>query len=305
MTVRNERTIPFDMWPQQPKPRKSRRALYAGAAVVVACAAIGIGVHFATSGGTTSGGGVASGNDGARVPMAGGNHAGALQLNATGQQLAAWNATTSACQENDFPLPDGKVAVGSGGTVTLSTTGKPGSCVAVVSPDKYSSGVIEADIDFPALPGKPDTIANWTGVWLTDQDNWPQAGEIDAVESEPATGKNAAAYHWGTPGSPQEVSTDGFAADGNLPVQGPNLTPGWHVVDVAFTKGFFQVYYDGKLFTTGQADAITGAPENLIISSGVAPDNQEFEQQIGGPPVNSDSSPATMTVKYVKVWSYK
>jgi len=37
-------------------------------------------------------------------------------------------------------------------------------------------------------------------------------GEIDAVEAEPATGVNAVGYHWGTPGSPQSVSTDGRQA---------------------------------------------------------------------------------------------
>ena len=46
------------------------------------------------------------------------------------------------------------------------------------------------------------------------------------------------------------MSTDGFAQDGTLPVDGPNLTPGWHVVDVVYTKGFFAVYYDGKEYTS-------------------------------------------------------
>ena len=70
----------------------------------------------------------------------------------------------------------------SDGDATLSTTGKPGSCVGIVSPGAYSSGVIEADIDFPALPGKPGTIANWTAFWMTNQAAWPVDGEIDAVE---------------------------------------------------------------------------------------------------------------------------
>ena len=238
--------------------------------------------------------------------QASGDHAGSLQLNVTGQQLASWNATSSFCPGNDWQVADGTVAVDSGGLVAMSTTGKPGSCVALISPGKFSSGVIEADIDFPALPGKPDTIANWTSVWLTNQATWPTDGEIDAVEAEPATGKNAVAYHWGTEGSPQSVSTDGFAQDGNLPVQGPNLTPGWHVVDIVSTKGQFEVYYDGKKFSTGDNGVITGAPLNLIVSSSVAPNTPEVDKSIGGSaPVNSDSSPATMAVRYVKVWSYK
>jgi hypothetical protein len=79
----------------------------------------------------------------------------------------------------------------------LATTGTPGSCVAAISPGAYSSAVIEAYIYFPPLPGKPDTIADWTSFWLTDQATWPVDGELDAVEAETATGVNAVAWHWG------------------------------------------------------------------------------------------------------------
>lgn len=188
----------------------------------------------------------------------------------------------------------------------MSTTGKPGSCVGIVSPHTYSSAVVQAEVYFPAVPGKPRTIANWTSFWMTNQANWPMDGEIDAVEAEPATGVNAVAYHWGTAQSPDYVSTDGYAPDGNLPVEGPNLTPGWHTVDVAYTKGFFQVYYDGKKFSTGQNSVITGAALNIILSTSVTPATSEVEQTLGGTaPKNSDSSPATMAVKYIRVWSYK
>ena len=306
MVVRNGHT-PYDVKPKPPKSRTMRTALYVGGAVVVV-AAVAVGVHVATS---PSGGGAsmsppAAVND-AGPPQAGGAHAGSLKLNVTGQQLSSWNATSTFCPGDSWQVPDGTVAYDSAGDVTLSTTGKPGSCVALVSKDTISSGVIEADVDFPALPGKPGTIANWTSVWLTNQDDWPVDGELDAVEAEPATGKNAVAYHWGSSSqSAQEVSTDGFAADGDLPVQGPNLTPGWHVVDIVYTKGSFAVYYDGKQFSSGSDGAITGAPVNLIISSSVTPDTAAVEQTIGGTaPVNSDSSPATIAVKYVKVWSYK
>jgi hypothetical protein len=37
----------------------------------------------------------------------------------------------------------------------------------------------------------------------------------------------------------------------------------------------------------------------------VTPDNSEVEQTIGNAPQNSDSSPAGMAVKYVKIWSFK
>jgi hypothetical protein len=53
------------------------------------------------------------------------------------------------------------------------------------------------------------------------------------------------------------------------------------------------------------SDSITGAALNLLITTSVTPDNGEVEQTIGSAPVNSDSSPAGLAVKYVKVWSYK
>lgn len=329
MVIRDEHT-PYYSGPKPQRPRRSRnrrRALYAGGAVVVVAAGVFIGVHAFTGTSTStstspsaSAGASASASTGtgtasrspvsvAGPPMAGASHAGKLELTATGSQLAGWNQTSSGCSGSvsgePWQVGNGKVAVNSSGEVTLTTNGTPGSCVSLVSPQAISSGVVEADIDFPALPGKPNTIANWTAFWMTNQNNWPNSGEIDAVESEPATGVNAVAYHWGTPNSPQEVSTDGFAPDGTLPKYGPNIGPGWHVVDIVYTKGYFAVYYDGKLFTRGSDSAITGAPINVLISSSVTPDTQSVQQQIGAAPVNSDSSPATITVKYVKIWAYK
>ena len=125
--------------------------------------------------------------------------------------------------------------------------------------------------------------------------------------SEPATGVNAVGYHWGTSGSPQAVSTDGFAPDGDLPKDGPNLTPGWHTVDVVYTKGFFAVYYDGKEYTSASNSVITGATLNIIVSSGVTPNTRAVDKTRvgGGPPKNSDSSPATLAIKDLRVWSYE
>jgi hypothetical protein len=266
---------------------------YGGAAVVAVLAAALIGVHVVSAGSPP-------------VPVgAVASHAGTLELNATGAELASWDQTSNFCPEASWQVPDGTVATDSAGNAMLSTTGKPGSCVAIISPAAYSSGVVEADIDFPALPGKPGTVADWTAFWLTNQEHWPSDGEIDAVETEPATGANAVSYHWGTPGKPLEASTDGFAPDGKIPVAGPNLTPGWHVVDVVFTKGFFAVYYDGKEFASSRNSVITGSPLNILLNSSVTPSTKAIEKTIGGKPKNSDSSPATVTIKYLKVWSYQ
>jgi hypothetical protein len=238
-------------------------------------------------------------------PIAGSQYAGKVVLNATGSQLARWNQTSSYCAQEDWQVGDGSVYTDSSDDAVLTTTGKLGSCVALVSPQRYSSAVIEAYAYFPPLPGSSGTIADWTSLWMVNQSQWPQDGELDAVEAEPATGVNAAAYHWGSPGSEQSVSTDGYASDGALPKDGPNLTPGWHVIDIAYTAGFFSVWYDGKQFTTAQNSVITGSALNLLITSSVTPATGETEQTIGGSPKNSDSQPAGMAVKYVKIWSFK
>jgi hypothetical protein len=238
-------------------------------------------------------------------PIAGAGYAGSVALNATGSQLTSWNQTSTFCTGQSWEVPDGKVSTDSSGDAVLATTGGPGSCVGLVSPGSYSSAVIEAYIYFPPLPGKPNTIADWTSLWLTDQATWPVDGELDAVEAEPVTGVNATAWHGGTVSSPQWMSTDGFAPDGTLPTDGPNLTPGWHVVDIVYTKGYFAVYYDGREFTSLSSSVVTGSPLNILITTSVTPDISQVEQTIGGPPLNSDSSPVGMAVKYVKIWSFK
>jgi len=265
---------------------------YGGGAAGAILAAGLIGVHVLTAGKQAAPvGGAAS-------------YAGSLELDASGAELASWNQTSSFCPESSWTVPDGTVSTNTAGDAMLNTTGKPGSCVAIISPGTYAAGVIEADIDFPALPGKSGTVADWTAFWLTDQANWPKNGEIDAVETEPLTGVNAVSYHWGTTKKPLDMSTDGLAPNGKIPVASPNLTPGWHVVDIVFTKGFFAVYYDGKEFAGARSSVITGAPLNVLLNSAVTPSTKAAEKVIGGKPKNSDSSPATVAVKYLRVWSY-
>jgi hypothetical protein len=237
-------------------------------------------------------------------PLGGASYAGPLQLSETGSQLTSWNATSSYCSSISWQLPDGKVGTDANGDATISTSGAPGSCVALISPQSYSSAVIEADIDFPALPGSSGTIANWTSFWLTNGAAWPTDGELDAVEAEPVTGVNAVAWHSGTSGNEFSASTDDFFPT-QLPKEGPNLTPGWHTVDIVYTQGFVAVYYDGQQYTSYSSGNVTGAALNIYLTTGVAPDNSQVEQTIGGTPKNSDSQPATMAIKYLKVWSFK
>jgi hypothetical protein len=245
-----------------------------------------------------------SGNN-SGAPLGGAaNYAGSLELSETGSQLTSWNQTSSFCSEQSWEVGNGTVSTDSSGDATETVNGSDGSCVALVSPQSYSSAVIEADIDFPALPGSSGTIADWTSFWLTNGAAWPQDGELDAVEAEPVTGVNAVAWHSGSNGNEFSASTDDFFST-KLPKNGTNLTPGWHTVDIVYTQGFMAVYYDGQEYTTYSSGNVTGDPLNIYITTGVTPNISAVQQVIGGPPLNSDSSPATVAVKYLKVWSYK
>jgi len=225
-------------------------------------------------------------------------------LSESGAQLKSWNQTSSYCPGQTSLTGDGTVGTDSSGDVTLKTTGKAGSCVALISPGTYKSDVIEAKLYFPALPGKPGTIANWTACWLTDQANWPAAGELDGVEVEPVNATNDVTWHSGTTSAEVSASTYEYSPV-KLPVEGADLTPGWHTVDIVYTKGFFAVYYDGQQYTSYTSSAVTGAALNLILTSTVTPKTDTAYNMIGGPAVNSASSPETMAVQYLRIWSYK
>jgi hypothetical protein len=287
----------------QPPPRRDRRLVYVAVVLAVIVVAVVAYAVWPSSSPSSTSAGTAGGSGTPNSAVAA--HAGSLELNAAGSQLVSWNQTSSYCAQDGISTGDGTVATDSTGNATLTTTGKSGSCVGIISPGKYSSGVIEAYIDFPALPGKASTIANWTSFWLTNQATWPVDGELDAVEAAPLTGTNTVSWHSGANSSSVFVaSTDAFH-QAKLTASGPDLTPGWHTVDVVYTKGYFAVYYDGVKYTSYTSSKITGSALNILLSSTVTPKTDTAWNLIGGPEVNSDSSPATTAVKYLRVWSYK
>jgi hypothetical protein len=229
---------------------------------------------------------------------------GSLVLDEPGSGMTSWNQTSSYCPQTSGMVANGTVTTDSTGAVNLTTPSKAGSCVGLISPGAWGSDVIEADVDFPALPGKPDTIANWVGVWLTNGPAWPVDGELDAVEVEPVNAVNAVTWHSGTRTDEFSASTSGFAPV-QLPQDGNNVSPGWHVIDVVYTKGYFGIYYDGDLFTSYTSSNVTGSPLNVYFTMANTPATASVEKSIGAPPINSSPSPATMSVRYLKVWSYK
>jgi hypothetical protein len=252
-----------------------------------------------TSGGTSGGSGTTS----STTPEAGASYAGSLVLNDTGAELAAWNTTSSYCTQESWETPTGTVAADSSGDLDLKVTGTSGSCVSIQSPKQYSSDVIEADIDFPAYDGSKTTIADWTSLWLVGTD-WPNDGELDATEAEPVSGVDATSWHSGTTSAEFTASTDGYFST-TLPKDTTNLTPGWHVVDIVYTKGFMEVYYDGKEWTQYTSTNVTGDPLNLIMSTSATSDVSAVTSVIGGAPKNTATTATTVAIKYLKIWAYK
>jgi hypothetical protein len=224
------------------------------------------------------------------------SYEGSLLLSETGAGLASWQSP-STCTGHGWTA-DGTVTTGSGGNVLLTTTGNKDSCAALASPAAYSSAVIQAEIYFPASPGNPGIVANWDAFWLTDAARWPEAGELDAVETEPPSGVNAVSWHSGTgtskPSYNVSTADDGWSRGTPLPTSTGNLTPGWHTVDIVYTKGFFAVFYDGNLYTSFTNSNVTGDPLTIYLTTDVDPQSQ-----------NDDTSPVTIKVQYLKVWSYK
>jgi len=237
------------------------------------------------------------------APVGGAKYAKALVLNDAGAKLATWNRTQPFCSPDPGYLANGAVRAGSGNVLSLTTSGTPGSCVALISPGTVSSGVIESRIYFPALPGHPGTIANWTGFWLSGP-NWPADGELDAAEVEPVDATNAVTWHSGTAANLFSKSTAPYFPP-RLPIESPNLKPGWHTVDIVYTKGEFAVYYDGRRYTHYVSSNVTGRPLNIYFTMTDTPDNSWVESRIGGPPINSSPQAATMTVQYLRIWSFR
>jgi hypothetical protein len=150
--------------------------------------------------------------------------------------------------------------VNSSGYAELDTSGKPGDCEAIESPHTYPTAdgyVYEADIYF-------STWENWPAFWLYGND-WPQDGEIDGVEAN--LDQNYVTWHYGT-----NNSTIGTGSWNDQVVQptSANISPGWHIVDIAFGGNRIQVFYDGNPYVTipETLTATTDDPMWIVFSTG-------------------------------------
>jgi len=172
-----------------------------------------------------------------------------------------------------------------------------------------SGDVVEAKIWLPGLSGA-STLLDWASMWTdgangtNGTENWPADTEVDAVETQ--YGASYVSVHYGS-----VSSSGGSTGDWTTEPQGweaagasyatpssavPDVQPGWNTVDIEFTSTVANIYYNGQLYVTIPANALTHLPAYLDFG-------------IGGPngndPNNAQwpSGPATEDVQYVKVFS--
>src|SRR5258708_3248121 len=92
-----------------------------------------------------------------------------LVLDADGSALYDWPRT----EEGAANMTRGNVTVNSSGDLVLHTSGQDGNFAGIESPEEYTHGAFEAQINVPSQGGK---IANWPAFWLLG-DDWPTHGE--------------------------------------------------------------------------------------------------------------------------------
>lgn len=178
----------------------------------------------------------------------------------TGSQLASspWNDPTN--DPGNCPANPSQVSLNPSGYAELKTSGQAGNCVSIESPHEYPTVdgyVYEADVYF-------STWENWPAFWMYGND-WPQDGEIDAVEAN--YDQNYVTWHYGT-----NNTTEGTGSWNNkvLTPTGPNISPGWHIIDIAFGGNRIQIFYDGYSYLTlpETLTAQTGDPMWITFSTG-------------------------------------
>jgi hypothetical protein len=209
--------------------------------------------------------------------------------------------------------------------VVLTTTGQPTTvttaCAHIRSQGTVptSGDVVEAKIWLPSLSSAQTfdgaaypagTLLDWSTMWMNGAnttngtESWPADTEIDPVETQ--YGVNYLSVHYGSlttgGGSTGNWTTlpqgwVGASATYATPNAGvSNVRPGWNVVDIEFTSTVANIYFNGKLYITIPASALSHKPAYLNFS-------------ISGPNGSDSNNPkwpaghGTEDVQYVKVFS--
>ena len=167
---------------------------------------------------------------------------------------------------------------GDAANVTLSTTGVTGDCTDIQSPHEYptvAGYVYEARMYF-------SNWYQWVAYWMYGN-NWPFAGETDAVEAN--FDANYFSYHYAPCNgsvSSSEYSTNPWNYDckSTLPTHSPDIQPGWHTVDIAYGTHSVSVYYDGNLFAAvSGASVVNGASDPSWVTFSTGSCNAEGDNE--------------------------
>jgi hypothetical protein len=159
----------------------------------------------------------------------------------------------------------------SGGLVSTNPDDdQPGHTGFQIAPTATKPVFVEFKATLPATAA--GTVANWPALWLDGQ-VWPEDGEIDVMEG--GYGYTAFHVHWGTGSSTAQGAT-------------VNDLSGTHTYGVLWTTTGFTFFYDGA--DVGTVNVALTSPEYLVMENSYSS-------------VDPIVFPATMYVRYVRVWN--
>jgi hypothetical protein len=159
----------------------------------------------------------------------------------------------------------------SGGLVSTNPDDdQPGHTGFQIAPTPTQPVFVEFKATLPATAS--GTVANWPALWLDGQ-VWPEDGEIDVMEG--GYGYTAYHVHWGTGSSTAQGET-------------VNDLSGTHTYGVLWTTTGFTFFYDGA--DVGTVNVALTSPQYLVMENSYSS-------------VDPIVFPATMYVRYVRVWN--
>lgn len=219
---------------------------------------------------TTSGSGTGSGST--TVPYAAAlSGYGTLAQSYTASDMISgnWSQNANDTQEGGGTCPTTNTSYDvTNDAVMLSTNGtaeNPGSntdCghIRSTSTVPTNGAVIESKVWLPS--NSSGQLINWASFWTDGVGMpWPQAGELDAIETQ--YGVNYSSVHYGTNNTTMSTTPSGWGA---LPAPVNNAAndavAGWNTVDMEFLPNWAgaNVYINGNLYASFPASAIPHYP---------------------------------------------
>jgi beta-glucanase (GH16 family) len=209
------------------------------------------------------------------------------EFNTGSLNASLWSPTwfANGSVSNGTAMQSSNVSVGANGLALQLNSAQSGGLVSS-NPDDSQSGhtgfqiapttakpvFVEFKATLPA--GSNGQVANWPALWLDGQ-TWPEDGEIDVMEG--LGGYAAYHIHYGSGSGTSQGTT-------------VNTVSGTHTYAVLWTTTGFTFLYDGAVVGT-LSEALT-SPMYLVMENSMSYDGT-------GPTV----VPATMNVRYVRVWN--